>query len=243
LARQANTTLTGTRGSRTYYKMNGEYFVRLKSSGGKQTQRTKARQEDFAIAASLSKKIRLLLYAAIPDPKQKAMQNRLTQALLQWQFSRAVQPNDDVITQLENFQFIKEAPLTTIFTVPVAISKTKQDAIEMIIPSFKPKRSIKAPPHTKQVHINIAAGRCSITQQRPLERIYKQLMVTYNNQLNKQQIISLPFTSFQPSVTVIAISLTYWVQQPNNPGLLRVKQNTWSPAAIIYAVKNESAPA
>jgi hypothetical protein len=87
LARQLNIKLTGTKGNLSFYKMYDTYYVRTKSQGGKQTQRTKAKQKDFAIAAALSKRIRLALHTAIPNPKQKAMQNRLTTALLQWQLS------------------------------------------------------------------------------------------------------------------------------------------------------------
>ena len=161
MARQLNTKLTGTKSNLTFYKMYDEYFVRLKSYGGKQTQRTKARQKDFAIAASLSKNIRLILHTAIPNPKQKAMQNRLTKALLQWQLSRTVQENAAVIEQINHFQFIEEVLLQTIFNVPVTINKSAEDYLQIIIPAFTPKRSVKAPRQTKQIHINIAAGRCS----------------------------------------------------------------------------------
>jgi len=145
LARQLNTKLTGAIGNLSFYKMYDTYYVRIKSQGGKQTQRTKARQKDFAIAASLSKNIRLALHAAIPKPKQKAMQNRLTKALLQWQLSRAaLETNTAVIQQLNNFQFIEEAPLQTICNIPVSINKTPEDGLQIIIPSFTPKQSVKA---------------------------------------------------------------------------------------------------
>jgi hypothetical protein len=238
LARQLNTKLTGTKGNLSFYKMHDEYFVRLKSQGGKQTQRTKARQKDFAIAASLSKNIRLMLHTAIPNPKQKAMQNRLTKALLQWQLSRAAQQTGSVIEQLDNFQFIEDVSFQTIFNIPIIINKTTEDCLQIIIPAFKPKHTIKAPGQTKQIQINIAAGRCSITQHKQINRIDKQLIITYNSKPLKQQIISLPLKPLQQSITVVAVSLGYWVKQQNSAVLLKVKQKAWSPAAIIYAVEN-----
>jgi hypothetical protein len=45
LARQLNTKLTGTKGNLSFYKMYDTYYVRTKSQGGKQTQRTKAKQK------------------------------------------------------------------------------------------------------------------------------------------------------------------------------------------------------
>jgi hypothetical protein len=236
LARQLNTKLTGTRGDLSFYKMDDTYYARAKSLGGKQTERTKARQKDFAIAASLSKNIRVMLHGAIPYPKQRAMQNRLTKALLQWQLSNAAEQNNAAIDQLGNFQFIEEVPLHTLFNVPVSITRSVQDDLEIIIPAFRPKQSIKAPELTKQIHINIAAGRCSITQPGQTEKIHKQLIITYNNKPVKQQLIELPLKPLQQSITVIAISLNYWVNWQGTETLLKVKQKAWSPAAIVYAV-------
>jgi hypothetical protein len=238
LARQLNTKLTGTKSGLSFYKMYDTFYVRTKSQGGKQTQRTKARQQDFAIAASLSKNIRLMLHATIPNPKQKTMQNRLTKALLQWQLSRVVQEtNPAVIQQLNNFQFIKETPLQTILNIPVTIDKTPGEGLQIIIPAFKPKQSLKAPEQTKQICINIAAGRCSYTQLNQTESTHKQIIITYNNKPVKQQIIQLPLNPTEQSITVVAISFSYWVIQQNYSGLLRVKQKAWSPAAIIWATE------
>jgi hypothetical protein len=84
MARQANTKRTGAKGDLSFYKMRDTYYVRTKSYGGTQTKATKARQKDFALAAFLVARIRSTLHFAIPDPGQKSMQNRLTQALMQW---------------------------------------------------------------------------------------------------------------------------------------------------------------
>lgn len=236
LARQLNTKLTGTKGNLSFYEMDGEYFVRLKSRGGKQTQPTKARQKDFAIAASLSKIIRIILHTAIPNPKQKAMQNRLTKALMEWRLSCTGDKNSvSTIEPLTHFQFIPETPLQTICNVPVTINK-KEDHLQIIFPPFKPKQSIKAPEQTKQVHINIAAGRCTVAQRKQVQRIYEKRIITYNNKQTQQQIIELPLKPLQSSVTIVAMSLTFWVKQQNNASLLKVKQKAWSPAAIVFAM-------
>ena len=238
MARQLNTKLTGSKSGLSFYKMYDTYYVRTKSQGGKQTQGTKARHKDFAIAASLSKNIRLVLNTTIPNARQKAMQNRLTKALLQWQLTgAAIQNNAALIGSLNNFQFIEETPLQTISNVPFTINKTAAGSLQITIPAFIPKQSIKAPGQTKQIHINIAAGRCGIEQNRQIEKTHNRVILTYNNKPVQQQIIELSLKSFAPSITVAAISLNYWVKQQSSINLLKVKQKAWSPAAIIYAIE------
>jgi hypothetical protein len=164
------------------------------------------------------------------------MQNRLTTALLQWQLSRTAPPiNPAVIEQLNNFHFIEEILLQTIFNVPVTINKTAGEGLQIIIPAFKPKQCIKAPRQTKQICINMAAGRCGYTRFNQTESIHKQLIITYNNKSIQQQVIQLPLKPLEHAVTVVAISLSYWVKQQNSAHLLQVKQKAWSPAAIVYA--------
>ena len=110
--------------------------------------------------------------------------------------------------------------------------------MKISIPDFKPRQTIKAPGQTKQIQINIAAGRCSTAQHKQINRMAKQVTITYNRKPVQQQIVELPLKPLQQSITVVAISLSYWVKQQSSPALLKVKQKAWSPAAIIYAVEN-----
>jgi hypothetical protein len=126
MARQVNAKITGAKDHLSFYKMYDKYYVRAKSYGGKQTKATKARQKDFALAAFFAARIRSTLHFAIPNPKQKSMQNRLTQTLTQLVLTKPLQkPSSQVmIKQLIGFRFIEATPLDALLNLAISIHVT-----------------------------------------------------------------------------------------------------------------------
>ena len=82
MARQLQSGIRGTFGNLTFYQLYGNYYVRTKSAGGEQTDKTKSCRQPFAIAVTLAAAIRKMLHPAIPYPTNKAMQNNLCKAVL-----------------------------------------------------------------------------------------------------------------------------------------------------------------
>ncbi len=238
MARQVTSKFTGTKAGLTFYKMYNSFYVRTKSRAGIQTSGTRARQKDFALAASLSACIRSMLAPAIPNPKQKTMQNRLTKAIMQWVLTNPLQCNQNTsVGMLNGFHFTAEPSfLQNIFKEQVT-NAGPGNGLQITIPAFKPVQVIKAPPGTKQVQLTIAAGCCTMAPVKPMQCAYEQLTIRYNNKLKEQQSVNLPAAE-KNTLTVIAVAVSCWVKQPGSTALLQVKQKTWSPAAIVYAALN-----
>ena len=180
-----------------------------------------------------------MLHAAIPNPKQRAMQNRLVKTLMEWQLANPLQhAKSTIITNLIGFQFVANAELQNIFSLQVTINDITKDMLQVIIPAFIPKQLIKAPLGTKQIHLNIAVGSCSTTNGKNLQRINRQILISYNNKTITSQTIELSLKKQPGTLTVAAISLSFWVKQRNSTALIKIKQSAFSPAAIIYSVVN-----
>ena len=119
--------------------MYGKHNVRLKSGGGKQTAATKAQQAGFARATAIAVAVRRLVQSAIPNPTEKAMQNRLTQTLIHWVNAHNMQQPlcAGAVTALQGFPFIAVTNFSGLFRLPVQIQHT-QNAVQVLLPAFIP---------------------------------------------------------------------------------------------------------
>lgn len=237
MARQANTKITGTKGDLSFYKLDDTYYVRTKSYGGTQTKATKARQKDFALAVFLAAGIRSTLHSAIPNPKQKSMQNRLTQSLMQWALTKPVQQpvSPLMLEQLMGFRFIEATPLDALLNLAISIHVTG-NALRVTIPAFNPKQAIKAPAGTTRIKITIAAGSCSTKKHLSPVHAHKELIISWRNKLIPQQEIVFEIIPEPGHMSLVAVSVAYLVKQDNKEGSAWIKQHRWNAGEIIYAV-------
>jgi hypothetical protein len=64
---------------------------------------------------------------------------------------------------------------------------------------------------------------------------HKDLMVSWRNKLIPQQEIAFTMKPESGYMSLVAVSVRYFVKQDNKEGLVWVKQHQWNAGEIIYA--------
>ncbi len=217
--------------------MYDTFYVCAKSEGGKQTKRTQERQKDFAMAASLSAAIRKALRVAIPNSKKRTMQNRLTKACMQW-----IQTNpfnqtqsQQQIAQLKSFSFTEEASVPKLFNAVTIQTDQLTGTLTLTISSFIPKKTIHAPAGTKQLLLTIAAASLGAKRKSVITNVHHQLTIPYKSKPVEKQTIGFNFKLQENCISLVAVTINYFVKQHNSQELQMVKQHKWKPSAIVFA--------
>ena len=238
MARQLQSTYTGTIGNLTFYKLYNGFYVRSKSSGGTQTEATKAGQKPFAAAVTIAAYLRKIAHPAIPYPASKDMQHRLIKATLQWLRATpaATAAAPWPIPQLEGFQFLPLTPLSQKIAWEIAVVPSVNKGVTITLPAFIPKQTITAPAGTKKAELCFAWGTYSLREKKILSLSSQSVQIPYTARERKEQKLLIPVATSKNVISIIAVSISYKVRGPGNPALITIQQKAHKAAAILYAI-------
>ncbi|MDQ2752839.1 MAG: hypothetical protein M3R72_07435 [Bacteroidota bacterium] len=243
MARQLQSNITATFGNLTFYQLYGTYCVRTKSSGGKQTSKTKSCQQPFATAATVAAAIRKMLHPAIPYPFKKEMQSNLCKAVLLWLRSgekdEAESLSDD--KSIQGFQFVTSTSLQSLLLIKVEAIFSSSGEWFIHLPAFIPAQHIVAPKATKEVQLTIACGSYSLAERKVTATQSRVINVLYSGKERKAEAFNTGIKKTESCIIVAALSVAYKIKQRSNPKLIMVQQQAWRAASIV-AFTNPTPP-
>jgi len=235
MARQLQSSFTGTVGNLTFYKLYNQYYVRTKSSGGLQTEATKRCQQPFGLAATIAANLRRILHPAIPNSASKEAQNRLSTAVLQWLRSQAdstLHPPYP-ISEVQGFQFISQTSLQQLLLVNITVQTSPGKGLTIHLPALIPSQHIKAPKGTNSVQIKIASGSYCLRQNKTISAFCHTIEIPYTSKVITAQTIATPLALEPHQIIATAISVSYKIKQPGSPIPIPVQQHQWQASSII----------
>jgi len=227
---------TGKAGNLIYYKVNGKNYVRSFPEKVRQSQATKARATLFGQASTLGAIIRNQLPGIMPFPKDKHMQTRLVTALYQWLVQMKNQNNAEPLQPdaLKGFLFAEQRP--SVFhrwRVNLDLSVDPAGEVKIVIPSFVPVKTIKAPPGTSSVVCRIAACSGDVKELAQLGGDWTEFIFDYNDQSFDSKTVTFQLRMPKGSLVITAISLKYRLARKNY--WLNNTNKSYMPADIIDA--------
>lgn len=194
-----------------FYQLGNTHVARSIPAHVRQTEATKARSRNFAVAASAGRILRSYWQLLLPNPKDKQMQGRFSGAIAKWLGQADVQdlPPQDNLPFISGFQFNSETTIAERLRLPLAVTATGGGLL-IDIPAFIPTQMITAPVRTVSIELLFTAAACGLQQNEYRGGAETQLQTLYNgNQQPAQQLLlAVPVTAGSLLVTVAAIRYT-----------------------------------
>ncbi|NEU08484.1 hypothetical protein GZH53_09205 [Flavihumibacter sp. R14] len=208
MAIQLNTAYTGRINDIIYYERLGDYLLRTVPMQATNSIRSASA---FGKAASAARKLRVLLAPLIPNPRDKAMQNRLTVAVRQF---LATAENGSV-TDLQNnplagFSFAADTALRASLLFPLDIVETAEGTISIGIPAINPLAAITAPAGTTRVVLSFISVTIHPDNELAFASSPVLLEIPYADGVLDSQTLELDSGSMPGGISVVAVSVSYW---------------------------------
>ncbi len=203
----------GRAGNAVYYWIGDTYCMRSLPRKYKQTRATRAKASVFGRASTIASCIRQVLYPVIPNPTEREMQTRLVSTVFEW--LNAANGNQEHLAEgleiINRFAFNEQGPevLRSWNLAPEMQHSPK--GVRLVIPSFIPKKSLKAPAHTVSITCRIALGVCNLKTDRTVGSSSEEFSFAYDNTPVAENTISLDAAIPKGSLLLAAISLEYTV--------------------------------
>jgi hypothetical protein len=237
MATQSPMGITGRIGNVIHYQMNGKYYMRSAPRKFKQTKATKKRATEFGKASSIGAAIREQLRSVISNPTDNKMQTRLVSLIFEWLQSGVINGAElsYKMALINEFEFIeKGGGIRQRLMLPLQVSNPSPGLVQIEIPAFVPKKSIKAPAQTVSVICNIATGVCDVATGRAKGGSSAQLIFTYDSTPVAAQTISMKLPTPKRSLIVTGVSLEYKILKY---GKSRDNENkAFMPAGFVHAM-------
>ena len=234
MATQPPMGLVGRTGDIIHYRIGDKFFSRAAPRKFKQTKATKRRAGEFGRASGLACTIRSLLSPVIPEPADK-MQGRLVAVVFQWLSGTSKRADATSPGDLEGFSFAETKwSVRDRWRIVFQIKNPSAGQLQIRIPSFVPKESIKAPTGTVSVSCKITVGVCDMETGLEKGSISTRLNYEYNDLLVEKQIIPIELPTPKSSLVVIGASLEYTLMKE---GRIKTNHNKdYMPAGIVDAI-------
>jgi len=204
---------TGRIGNVIHYRMGEKFYARVAPGKFKQTKATKKRAGEFGRASTIGSAVRGLLYEAIPDPADRKMQGRLVSALFEWiQSFNNQRPGVNHERFIENFSFTGTgSTVCERWKVDLQLKNPSPGLVQIYIPGFVPKESIKAPAGSVSVVCKITIGTLEVSTGKRLKKYFTELVYPFNGKPVEEKTISIELPTPKDCLILAGISLTYQV--------------------------------
>jgi hypothetical protein len=226
----------GRAGNAVYYWMGNTYCMRALPRKYKQTRATRAKASVFGRASTIASCIRQVLYPVIPNPTEREMQTRLVSTVFEW--LNAANGSKEHLAEgldvINRFAFNERGGevLSKWNLSPAMKHSTK--GVRLDIPSFIPKKSLRAPAHTVSVTCRIALGVCNLNTDRTSGSSSDLFSFAYDSNPVAENTLSLELAIPKGSLLLAAISLEYTVLTGGKKKPTANK--AFMPAGIVQAI-------
>lgn len=211
MAKQRNIRFKGTIGNIIYYESGGEWYMRNKPPKVKQTRASRASAGKFGTANHLSGSLRDSLEPLLPDPCNRRMMWRFTDALYHWLLrypSLKSIPPAAALPFVSGFQLNEHTSIGQRWKIPVSVQQPGNNRIQVKLPAFIPVKSIRAPADTVAVTcIIMAAG--SRFDGTPTGNCTAVLEIPYTGQPLPEQSVILKLPTPRGTVMATVMALRY----------------------------------
>ncbi len=228
----------GRIGNVIHYKLGDKFYTRSAPRKYKQTKGTKAKASEFGMASTIGKIIRENLESVIFDTADNKMQTGLVREIFVWlQFARCEPASSTTQPRLEGFIFSTGSPvLSSRWNAKFKITNPVSGQLQIVIPSFIPKSSFKAPPRTTTVVCKIASVVIDIENKKEIGTAQNEISYSMDiNRVAAENIIqNLPMPKGSLVVTGMCLEFSITKRQISKP----TKDKLYRPSQIIYAVYN-----
>ncbi len=227
--------IAGRVGKFIHYRIGDKYYVRSAPKKYKQTKATRASANVFGRASKFAGVLRGQLTPVIPNLSDRNMRGRLVAALFRWLNSIGDQRAGEVDTkEINGFSFTEtKKSVWERWKVSCEINYPSSGLVEINIPAFVPKQSIKAPAGTSSVICTIATGVSDVSKSSDLGSFSTQLIFNYDDIPVAGQTIPMQLPTPGGSLIVTGISLEYRISKKRH--IASNKNADFMPAEIVDA--------
>ncbi len=202
MARQVGTKITGTFGNQIYYKFRGGYYIRQKPSVVRQTKRTKEAAGQYGKASALAKQLRIYLEPLIPDPKSKALRDRLTSAVYPFL-------TEADLDHLNGFELHDLKGIGRRLTIQPVITREHDGTLSLKLPAFNPKTRLPGTSATSQVRLSVmAAFLCPDPNDNMATEVH-DLLIPYDDTLIGERTFILANDVPQSCLITVALGMQF----------------------------------
>jgi hypothetical protein len=235
MATQPPMGLVGRTGNIIHYRIGDKFYSRAAPRKFKQTKATKRRAGEFGRASGLASNIRAQLVSVIPEPADKKMQGRLVATVFQWLSGQSNHADNSTPGELDRFSFTETGrKIRERWRIAFKLKSAVSGQLQIEIPAFVPKESIKAPSGTVSVLCSFALGVCDKESGTQHGNFSMQQKYEYNTEQTEKQIITINLPTPKSSLVVMAASLEYTIMKE---GKLKTNRNkAFMPAGIVDAI-------
>jgi len=230
MAKQTKLRFSGSTDAATYYERLGEFYIRSRPKKVRQTKATKKSAGNFGLANRLSGKLREGLKPAIPNPTDRQLMYRFTDALYQWLLQNGGNPAAGKITALQQFNFNAATGIAERWKIPIEVSQVPGENITVNFPAFVPTDVISAAAHTQAVECTITAAAVSLKNPVLTGSSTLKITIPYTSSAVPAKTLTLPVIGSSGIVLVTALRLQYLL-----PAAKDCKRPAFMPATVIAA--------
>lgn len=235
MGKQPPMGVTGRIANIIHYRIGDSFYTRKAPRKFKQTKATKLRAREFGRASTIGCAIRGLLHEAIPDPSDRKMHGRLVSVLFEWLRNyNNRKPGENHTGIFEDFSFTESTEIRGRWRVNLQLKNPSPGQVQIYIPGFVPKESIRAPAGSDSVICRIAIGTLDVPSGKALEKSFTELVYHFDGKPVEQQTISVELPTPKDCLILTGISLTY--QGTKKGKTLDIRNKDFMPAGIVHAL-------
>jgi len=227
---QTEIYLRGKLNNLIFYTSGGQKLVRTMPASVKQTGNTRTRSRNFGIAATAGSILRSLLEPVIPFPKDRRMQTLFLGAIARWlglEDIASLQPQTPDV--LSGFSFNQEVAFTDRCRISFTISK-QADELQITLPAFIPAEVFTAPAGMQQVQLSFSLAGCGLLTATSRGAQARQLVLSYNDQLQPAQTLVLPAIT-EPGTLLVLVAAVRFINEQGKAD----SREVFLPAGIVWS--------
>ena len=234
MARIDDVFVTGTIGNIVLYRRMGKPCARIKRNHIKQTAATKKRGINFGIAARAGRGLRAGLKPAMPNPKDRSVQSRLSGAIAKWLGQSDVENMQakDNLPFLSLFSFSANDTFPERLKAPVSIN-TSENGVSINIGSFVPARNISVPAGTVSIQLILSVATATLATGTSSGSQTESIEIPFNNVEIPARVFNFKVPTVHGTIIVTAARLIYCGFKNNSSFIIEKKG--FNPAGIINA--------
>ena len=208
MARQVGTQFIGTVGNLVYYKMNDEYFTRIKGRCGKQAPVAKKQAAVLGQASALGARIRKAFSLVVRTPVNRKLMYSFNKVLQQWLHTGQA-AGDEVLNDIpyiRGFSFYGKGA-EDFFRVALPVNRTADGHIALQIPPFDSPNPIHPLPFNGKVLLQVCAASCKLNDRTDTSTWQTELDIRYNGTPIPAQQLSIPLQTGAGRLVVVVVAV------------------------------------
>jgi hypothetical protein len=232
MAIQIQNFISGRLGNVVFYERQGKYIARSLPSRVRLSKNTKKRNGNFGVASSTGSRLRQGLESVLPFPRELTAQRRFSGAISIWLGQRSLSEltSSDKLHPINQFDFVEESGFANRFRVPITITPSGKNALELKMGAYIPKTEIAAPIKTVSVQVTFGLTACTLKQALTQPPQIVRFEIPFTAEVQPSRTIVLPFKPMSDLLIVTVGSIIY-TQEGNKT----CQRRNYLPCSVIDA--------